>query len=129
MRIKTLVVGLVIGLGLVVGFGFGNDINANEVSETYMTYEEYYEFEEMIHDLYLEEYCVNYCNECDSYYYDECFCMYECEYDDCEHDYAIFIEDHYEMIMDIYEEVLRGIQQEENEPVVRETNEMIICEF
>ena len=143
---KKLFAGILVGLGLVFGAGLGNEVgevctaNANHedciregiiADETYMTYEEYYAFEEMIHDLYIEEYCVDYCEKCDEYYYDECFCESECEYDDCEHDYVIFIEDHYDMIMDEYEEVLRGISDEGTDSRVSEENdsEITICEF
>ena len=95
-----------------------------------MTYEELMQFEEMIWDIYCEEYCTNYCEECDYYYYTECMC--DACYSDCEdclnYDYMLFIEDNYDMIMDIYEEVLDEL---EDYRIAKEKEEtvMIICEF
>ena len=150
---------VVIGLGLVVGFGFSNEVYACDdcVSErieteehedcicgsfqlqcencgglycqeyacecgrcegiieedVVMTYEEVMRFEQVMYDIYCEEYCTNYCEECDYYYYAECMCnacYSDCE--DClEYDYQLFIEDNYDMIMDIYEDVLEEIQE------------------
>lgn len=92
---------------------------ADEMS--YMTYDELMQFDKMIYNLYLEEYCTNYCEECDSYYYKECMCN-ACSAD-CEeclsYDYEIhFIMDHYDMIMDAYEEILSGIIERRNNPQV-----------
>ncbi len=99
-----------------------------EVSEaSYMTYDELMIFGEMIYEIYLEEYCTNLCEECDTYYYKECMC--DSCYDDCidclEYDYEIFVDDYYDMIMDEYEEVLQGIIDSRENPVV----EVVICEF
>ena len=103
----------------------------SEVSETneVMTYEELMQFDEMIWDMYCEEYCINECEECDSYYYKECMCE-SCGNDcyDCLHyDYEIFVMDYYDMIMDIYEKVLEGL---EDSRVAKEREvEIVICEF
>ena len=92
---------------------------ADEMS--YMTYDDLMRFDAVIYDLYLEEYCTNYCEECDSYYYKECMCN-ACSAD-CEeclnYDYELhFIMDHYDMIMDAYEEILSGIIERRNNPQV-----------
>ena len=78
-----------------------------------MTYEEVCEFECYVwNELYIKS-CVNYCEECDCYYYAECMCnacYSDCE--DClEYDYELFIEDNYDMIMDIYEEVMNQLEE------------------
>lgn len=93
-----------------------------------MSEEEFYEFEDYIYELYIEEYCINECEECDYYYYEECMCN-ACE-DDCYgcimYDFELFVEDEFEMIMDEYYEVIRGIIDERaraNEV------EIVICEF
>ena len=88
---------------------------------SYMTYDDLMRFDAVIYDLYLEEYCTNYCEECDSYYYKECMCN-ACSAD-CEeclsYDYELhFIMDHYDMIMDAYEEILSGIIERRNNPQV-----------
>jgi hypothetical protein len=102
-----------------------SDVGA--ITNSYMTYEEMLEFDEMIYEIYLEEYCINECNECDSYYYKECMCN-AC-YSDCidclSYDYEIFVIDYYDMIMDEYEEVLRGIIDNRLYPKV----EIKICYF
>lgn len=102
-------------------------IFTNEVSV--MTYDELMIFDEMIWDMYCEEYCINECEECDSYYYKECMCE-SCGNDcyDCLHyDYEIFVMDYYDMIMDIYEEVLEGL---EDSRIAKEREvEIVICEF
>ena len=92
---------------------------ADEMS--YMTYDELMQFDKMMYNLYLEEYCTNYCEECDSYYYKECMCN-ACS-DNCQdcymYDYELyFIIDCYDMIMDQYEEVLSGIIERRNNPQV-----------
>lgn len=99
---------------------------ADEIS--YMTYDELLMFDAMIYnDLYLEEYCTNLCEECDTYYYKECMC--DSCYDDCidclEYDYELFVMDYYDMIMDEYEEILQGIIDSRNNPKV----EVKICYF
>ena len=162
---------VVIGLGLAVGFGFSNEVNACDdcVSErieteehedcicgsfqlqcencgglycqeyacecgrcegiteenVVMTYEEVCEFECYVwNELYIKS-CVNYCEECDYYYYAECMCnacYSDCE--DClEYDYMLFIEDNYDMIMDIYEDVLEEIQESR---IAKEREETVI---
>jgi hypothetical protein len=99
---------------------------ADEIS--YMTYDELLMFDAMIYnDLYLEEYCTNLCEECDTYYYKECMCD-SCHSDciDClEYDYELFVMDYYDMIMDEYEEILQGIIDSRNNPKV----EIKICKF
>lgn len=180
---KKLVMSMIIGLGLVFGVGFANEVNAcddcvierieteehedcvcesfqlqcencgglycqeyacecgrcegiicdtsvaSEVSASVMTYDELMIFDEMIWDMYCEEYCINECEECDSYYYKECMCescgndCYECLH----YDYEIFVMDYYDMIMDIYEEVLEGL---EDSRIAKEREvEIVICEF
>lgn len=93
----------------------------------YMTYDELMIFGEMIYEIYLEEYCTNLCEECDTYYYKECMC--DSCYDDCidclEYDYEIFVENYYDMIIDEYEEVLQGIIDSRENPVV----EVVICDL
>jgi hypothetical protein len=124
---KKLVMSVIIGLGLVIGFGFMNNANAcddcsNE--EIYMTQEEFNIFNSYVWDeLYLES-CVNYCEECDIEYYEHCSCecRKECEEEGYEftpedeeycwdYDYQLFIEDNYDMIMDLADEILEMIQQ------------------
>lgn len=87
---------------------------------SYMTDIEMMNFSDMIHDIYLEEYCTNYCEDCDSYYYKECMC--DACYSDCEecadYDYELFIMDYNDIIMDEYYEVLRGIIDSRNNPKV-----------
>ena len=87
---------------------------------SYMTYNELMRFDAVIYDLYLEEYCTNYCEDCDSYYYRECMC--DACYTDCEDclsfDYELFVSDHYDMIMNAYEEILNGIIERRNNPQV-----------
>lgn len=101
----------------------------NQVDEiSYMTYDELLMFDAMIYnDLYLEEYCTNLCEECDTYYYKECMC--DSCYSDCidclEYDYELFVMDYYDMIMDEYEEILQGIIDSRNNPKV----EIKICNF
>lgn len=125
MRKLMLILAMIVGLVV----GFTNEVDAHdEVSEmSYMTHNELKMFDEMIYEIYLEEYCTNLCEECDFYYYAECMCN-AC-YDDCEdclsYDYEIFVDDHYDMIMDYYEEVLRDIIDSRNNPKV----EVKICEF
>ena len=104
----------------------------NEVSVV-MTYDELMIFDEMIWDMYCEEYCINECEECDSYYYKECMCescgndCYECLH----YDYEIFVMDYYDMIMDIYEEVLEGLEDSRANEVSVSENELasLMCEF
>jgi hypothetical protein len=124
---KKLVMSVIIGLGLVVGFGAMNEVNAcddcsNE--EIYMTQEEFNRFNSYVWDeLYLES-CVNYCEECDIEYYEHCSCecRKECEEEGYEftpedeeycwdYDYMLFIEDNYDMIMDIYEDIMNQLEE------------------
>ena len=74
------------------------------------------EFEEHIWDMYISEYCVNYCGTCDSYSYEHCLCC-ECTDDsECsELDYQLFIEDNMEAIADEYYEWLSWIQEDYRE--------------
>ena len=95
-----------------------------------MSYEEFDIFEEMIWDIYVEEYCVNECNECDSYYYKECMCD-SCELGnecyECLHvDYEIFIADNYDYIMSIADDLLVEIQE-----IIEDMNQqvLVIYEF
>lgn len=99
-----------------------------------MTYEELMIFEENIWDIYYEEYCTNYCEECGVRYYEECMCeaLENGCGTDCEicsfYDYELFIEDNYDMIMDIYEDIMNQLEEYR---IAREKEEtvMIICEF
>ena len=130
--VRVLVVGaLVIGAlatGIVMSFmreAKSNAVQAvqcQEVSVGY-TYEKYVpehmptwymdEFEEHIWDMYISEYCVNYCGTCDSYSYEHCLCC-ECTDDsECiELDYQLFIEDNMSLITDEYSEWLSWIQED-----------------
>lgn len=138
---KKLVMSIIIGLGMSVAVGFGamNEANAcddcsNE--EIYMTQEEFNIFNSYVWDeLYLES-CVNYCEECDIEYYEHCSCecREECEESGYEftpedeeycwdYDYMLFIEDNYDMIMDIYEDVLEEIQESR---IAKEREETVI---
>jgi hypothetical protein len=64
-----------------------------EEKNVVMTYDELMIFNEMIWDIYCEEYCTNYCEECDYYYYTECMCD-ACDCEDClNYDYELFVED------------------------------------
>ena len=101
----------------------------NEASVV-MSYQEFSIFEEKIWDIYMEEYCVNECNECDSYYYKECMCD-SCELGnecyECLHvDYEIFIADNYDYIMSIADDFLVEIQE-----IIEEANQqvLVIYEF
>lgn len=98
------------------------------VANECMTYEELMIFDEMIHDIYLEEYCTNLCEECDSYYYKECMC--DACYTDCigciEYDYELFVCDYYDMIIDEYEEVLQGIIDNRTAP---KKQKVVVCYF
>ena len=134
---RNMIMSVIIGLGLVVGFGFSNEVYAcddcsNE--ETYMTQEQLMQFDQAIYDMYCEEYCTNYCEECEVRYYEECMCTSVSEGcgTDCEvciyNDYEIFIEDNYDMIMDIYEDIMNQLEEYR---IAKEKEEtvMIICEF
>jgi hypothetical protein len=126
---KKLLVGLVIGLGLAVGFGVANEMSvyacddcSNE--EIYMTQEDLNAFDCYVwNELYMKS-CVNYCEECDIEYYEHCSCecRKECEEEGyrftpedeeyCwEYDYQLFIEDNYDMIMDIYENIMNQLEE------------------
>lgn len=133
--VRVLVVGaLVIGaLATGIGMSFIREAKSNavqavqcqEVSVGY-TYEKYVpeylpvgymdEFEAYIWDMYISEYCVNYCGTCDSYSYEHCLCC-ECTDDsECsELDYQLFIEDNMEAIADEYYEWLSWIQEDYRE--------------
>lgn len=98
------------------------DSNVNDTSEMIMTCEEYHMFEEIVWDSYINNYCVNECDECDSYYYKECMCD-SCEngtdcYECLNKDFYIFIDDYYEEIMDLSDEILLDIQN-----IIQERNE------
>ena len=84
-----------------------------EIPNVVMTYDELMIFDEMIWDIYCEEYCTNYCEECDYYYYTECMC--DACYSDCEdclnYDYELFVADKYDMIMDIYEDIMNQLEE------------------
>jgi hypothetical protein len=116
------------------------EIFANEMNIV-MTQEELSAFKCYVwNELYMKS-CVNYCEECDIEYYEHCSCecRKECEEEGyrftpedeeyCwEYDYQLFVEDNYDMIMDIYEELL----EEKQERIVAKEKEetvMIICEF
>lgn len=145
---KKVLVGMLIGLGL-VGLGIAmsfveeskevEGISTVPCQEVGYVYEETMpehlcvgcveELEEMIWDIYVEEYCVNECDECDSYYYKECMCD-SCEdgndcYECLQADYEIFIEDYYDMIMDMADEML--IQ--EQDAFMYRANELVYYEF
>lgn len=173
---------VVIGLGLVVGFGFSNEVYACDdcVSErieteehedcvcgsfqlqcencgglycqeyacecgrcegiieedVVMTYEEVMQFECYVwNELYMKS-CVNYCEECDIEYYEHCSCecRKECEESGYEftpedeeycwdYDYQLFIEDNYDMIMDIYEDIMNQL---EDYRIAKEREETVI---
>lgn len=84
---------------------------ANEES-IIMSYQEFGIFEEMIWDMFLEDYCTNYCEECDCYYYEICDCEVPCA--ECnepvECDFAIFVCDNYDYIMSIADDLLEIIE-------------------
>lgn len=128
---KKLVMSIVIGLGLVVGFG--SNVNAcddcsNE--EIYMTYEQLCQFDQAIYEIYLEEYCTNLCEDCDTYYYKDCMCdacSSDC-YGCIMYDYELFVEDNYEMIMNIYERVLDQLADYRMSQTEKETV-IVIYEF
>ena len=182
---RKLVMSVIIGLGLAVGFGLGNDASACDICETktyqemtdkefamhvrdehietdscteehyecmecegyfcdnltcwcgeevervYMTYEQLCQFDQAIYELYLNEYCTNLCEECNTYYYKDCMCdscSTDC-YGCIMYDYELFVEDNYNMIMNIYERVLEQLA-DYRETKANEVNEpMIICEF
>lgn len=99
-----------------------------------MTYEKLMRFEERIWNIYCEEYCTNYCEECGVRYYEECMCeaLENGCGTDCEvcslYDYELFIEDNYDMIMDLADEILEEIQ-ESMIAREKESNVIVIYEF
>ena len=101
-----------------------------------MTYEEVMRFEQVIYDIYWDEYCTNHCEECGLRYYEECMCeaLENGCGTDCEvcsfYDYELFIEDNYDMIMDIYEDIMNQLEEyriarEEEETVIKN----VVSEF
>ena len=129
---KRLVGVVLVALGLVslgIAIGFKKEAKSNEgvsavqCGYVYEEHEPEYlpvgyidEFEEHIWDMYISEYCVNYCGTCDSYSYEHCLCC-ECTDDsECsELDYQLFIEDNMEAIADEYYEWLSWIQEDYRE--------------
>ena len=129
---KRLVGVVLVALGLVslgIAIGFNKEAKSNEgvsavqCGYVYEEHEPEYlpvryidEFEEHIWDMYISEYCVNYCGTCDSYSYEHCLCC-ECTDDsECsELDYQLFIEDNMEAIADEYYEWLSWIQEDYRE--------------
>ena len=130
--VRVLVVGaLVIGaLATGIGMSFIREAKSNavqavqcqEVSIGYV-YENYVpehmptycmeDFEEHIWELYITEYCVNYCGTCDSYSYEHCLCCECTDDEECiEADYQLFIEDNMSIIIDEYYEWLSWIQED-----------------
>ena len=115
-----------VSLGIAIGFNkeARNDaVQAVQCGYVYEEHEPEYlpvgyidEFEEHIWDMYISEYCVNYCGTCDSYSYEHCLCC-ECTDDsECsELDYQLFIEDNMEAIADEYYEWLSWIQEDYRE--------------
>ena len=128
---RKVLVGLLVVLGLVglgVVMGMKQEVNNDAVQAVQCesigyVYENYVpehmptccmeDFEEHIWDLYITEYCVNYCGTCDSYSYEHCLCC-ECTDDEAcaELDYQLFIEDNMEAIADEYNEWLSWIQED-----------------
>jgi hypothetical protein len=112
-----------------------------EEESVVMTSEEVSAFDCYVwNELYMKS-CVNYCEECDIEYYRHCSCecREECEEEGYEftpedeeycweYDYQLFIEDNYDMIMDIYEELL----EEKQERIIakeKESNVIVVYEF
>lgn len=103
------------------------EIFANEMNIV-MTQEELCEFECYVwNELYMKS-CVNYCEECDCYYYEICDCEVPCAEcnESVECDFKVFICDNYDMIMDICEDVLEEIQQEAKRDSITDYE---LCEF
>ena len=129
---KNLVISIVIGLVLVIGFGF--EVNACE-SECDSNMPQYLsaccvaELEERVFDMFLEDYCTNYCEECDCYYYEICDCEVPCAEcnESVECDFAIFVIAERDMIMDLADEMLEMIQQDYIDANVMTDYEL--CEF
>ena len=99
-----------------------------ECANVVMSYQEFSIFEEKIWDIYMEEYCVNECDECDSYYYKECMCD-SCELGnecyECLHaDFEIFIADNYDYIMSIADDLLVEIQE-----IIEEANRVVLVYY
>ena len=131
--VRVLVVGLLVTGAIATGIaiGFTKEANNNEgvsavqcqeVSAGYV-YENYVpehmptwymaEFEEHIWDMYITDYCVNYCGTCDSYSYEHCLCCECTDDEECiEADYQLFIEDNMSLIIDEYSEWLSWIQED-----------------
>lgn len=132
---KNLVISIVIIGALVTGLviGFGLEVNACE-SECDSNMPQYLsaccvaELEERVFDMFLEDYCTNYCEECDCYYYEICDCEYACA--ECsepvECDFAIFVIAERDMIMDLADEMLEMIQQEAKRDSITDYD---LCEF
>lgn len=90
-----------------------NNFKYEEQAPVALPVEDYHKFEDDIFECYLEE-CVNYCSECDYYYYKECNCN-AC-YSDCadcsDYDFELFIDDNYDMIMEYYDFLLEVAQEQ-----------------
>jgi hypothetical protein len=118
---KNLVISIVIigalVTGLVLGFGFTSEASECENDSNMPQYLSaccVAELEERVFDMFLEDYCTNYCEECDCYYYEICDCEYACAEcsESVECDFKVFICDNYDMIMELADEMLEEIQQE-----------------
>lgn len=128
---RKLLVSILVGLMLVifgVVAGIKKEVNNNNVqavqcsvnascdyeniSKYIPTYYTDY-FEEHIWNIYITDYCVNYCGTCDSYYYGHCLCC-DCDSDEecSELDYQLFIDDNMDMILDEYTTMLIYIQED-----------------
>lgn len=81
-----------LAIGIVAGLTVGA-LWCGITNDSVMTQREFVKFEEHIHEIYEEEYCVNYCKECNVRYYAECQCEYGSRYD-----YRVFIDENYDMI-------------------------------
>ena len=128
---RKLLVSILVGLMLVIFgviAGIKKEVNSNNVqavqcssigydyeniSKYIPTYYTDY-FEEHIWNIYIEDYCVNYCGTCDSYYYGHCLCC-DCDSDEecSELDYQLFIDDNMEVIADEYMKLLTDIQKDD----------------
>ena len=128
---KKVLVGMLIGLGLVIGFGFTSEASECENDSNMPQYLSaccVAELEERVFDMFLEDYCTNYCEECDCYYYEICDCEVPCAEcnESVECDFKVFICDNYDMIMDLADEMLEMIQQEAKRDSMSDYE---LCEF
>ena len=122
---KKLVISIVIGLGLVLANGL--EVSASDSNmPQYLSACCVAELEERVFDMFLEDYCVNYCEECDCYYYEICDCEVPCAEcnESVECDFTTFICDNYDYIMSIADDLLEEVQE-----IIEEANRVVLVYY